>query len=254
LTNRDERRSIDEEDDSYHSKGVLRIAAIIVFPFLILLAFYSSLNVTATNGPIFANFTGFNNLFSRPTINFSETTLPFGNQSSFENASFPVLLPQIPIPSSVLITIILLLFFVVSISVLLNLRRQNSSQVAEFDSDTELQKERSDVADILDRTILELRQGGEYRQTVLECYRKICDILEFKSKINGISLTAREFEVLVSSRLKLDSPYLSQITDVFEVARYSRLEISRAEADTAIDCLSNLSLLLRDTRNTSFKG
>ena len=253
LTNRDAGRFIGRKHDSYF-KTLSKIAAIIAFPFLILLAFYSSLNVTATDGPIFGNFTELNSFFSRPTINFSETTLYFGNQSSLQNASFPAILPQISIQGSILIAIILLLFLAVSSSILLNLRRNNSSQVEGFDSVAELQKQRSDIADILDRTILELRQGEEYRRTVLQCYMKICEILELRSKIDGTALTAREFEVLVSSRLKLDTPYLSQITDVFEVARYSRLEISKSEADTAIDCLSNLSQLLRDTGSISNEG
>ena len=229
----------------------MRLVAIIAFPILILLAFYASLNVTATNGPIFANLSGLNNLFSRPGFNISETTLALVNQSSFQNASFPVLLPQISLPAGFIIAIILAMFFLVSMSVLLNLRRQNSTLIDGFDGESELQKERERVADILDLTISELRHGEEYRQTVLECYRKICEILESKTEIDGTSLTAREFEVIVSSRLKLETPYLSQITDVFEVARYSQLLISKSMAEAAIDCLSNLSSLLRETENVS---
>ncbi len=119
-----------------------------------------------------------------------------------------------------------------------------------FDSD-ELEKQRNEVANILDQTVSDLRRGGEYRQTVLECYRKICEILESRSKIDGSLLTAREFEAAVSTRLKLNSPYLTQITSIFEDARYSVHEISEQEADTAIDCLTHLSSALRESDPTT---
>ncbi len=187
------------------------------------------------------------------TVNTTQYTQFLVNVSSVQNQSFPNVFPSISIPPSVLITIIIVVLIVVSLSVVLNTRRQTAAS-AEFENEAELEKQRGEVADILDRTASELRQGGEYRRSVLECYRRICEILESKSKIDARPLTAREFESSVSFRLKLDTPYLSQITDIFEIARYSPHEISKADADAAINCLTNLSSVLREIKNSSDEG
>jgi len=101
----------------------------------------------------------------------------------------------------------------------------------------------------LDDAVSQLVRGNEYRRTVLECYRKISEVLEAKSAIDGKPLTAREFEKKVSSSLKLSTPYLSEVTDIFEIARYSNKEISKADADFAIESLTKLSSVLRDVNS-----
>ena len=209
-----------------------------------MIAFNASLNVTATNGPLFPNAGGLGGVYFTSTGNISSTTFVLLNESSFQNSSFPDILPQIP--ESLIIILILIVFVGVSLAVVINTRRRTFARTPGFDSD-ELEKQRNEVANILDQTVSDLRRGGEYRQTVLECYRKICEILESRSKIDGSLLTAREFEAAVSTRLKLNSPYLTQITSIFEDARYSVHEISEKEADTAIDCLTHLSSALRES-------
>ena len=50
-------------------------------------------------------------------------------------------------------------------------------------------------------------------------------MLEKRSTIEGRTLTAREFRGLVSKALELNStPYLDQVTELFEKARYSENE------------------------------
>jgi hypothetical protein len=225
-------------------RSFLVLAAIIVLPLLVLTAFYSSLNVTATNGPIFPGFGfpgGTGNQTNRLEINITAT----GNSSIPASQIYPNIFPNISVPSYLLSAIVAILMTLVGAVIILNLRIRGPSMATGFDDEGELDKDRRDVADVLDRAALELRKGGEYRETVLECYRRICSILETKSKIDGDALTAREFEVAVSGRLKFNSPYLSQITDIFEIARYSDQNISQEQADRAIDCLSRLSAALR---------
>jgi len=221
---------------------ILKLAVIIAFPLFVVIAFYASLNVTATNGPLFPNAGGPGGVYFTSTGNVSSTTFILLNETSFQNSSFPNILPQIP--ESLIIILILAVFAGVSLVVLMNTRRGTIALATGFDVE-ELEKQRNEVANILDQTVSHLRWGGEYRQTVLECYRKICEILESMSKIDGRLLTAREFEAAVGDRLKLKSPYLSQITDIFEDARYSVHEISEREADVAIECLTHLSSALR---------
>ncbi len=222
----------------------MKLAAIIVFPFLVLIAFFASLNVSATNGPLFPNVGGFGGLYFTTSSNLSSTTFIVLNESSVQNSSFPNLFPQIP--ESLLILLILVIFAGTSLAVISSTRRRNISLAGGFEEGT-VEDQRKQVATILEQTVLDLRGGGEYRETVLECYRKISELLEAWSKIDGRLLTAREFEAALSDRLKFKSPYLTQITMIFEDARYSTHEISEREADLAINCLTQLSTALRSS-------
>ena len=214
---------------------------------MVVVAFYSSLNVSTTNGPLLPNIGGVGGFYFTSTGNSSLTTFIALNITSVQNSSFPNLFPQIP--ESALVFLILILFAGTSLAVILTTRRRNVTLATGFE-EGELSEQRREVANIFDQTISNLRGGGEYRRTVLECYRRICEILESRSKIDGRLLTAREFEETLGDRLKFSSPYLAQITQIFEDARYSTHEITGREADTAIDCLTHLSSALRDTSST----
>ena len=79
-------------------------------------------------------------------------------------------------------------------------------------------------------------------------YKLIAELLEERSDVDGKVLTAREFKKRVSEKLKIDSPYLAQVTELFEVARYSvQEEITVEQAQQAAICLSNLSAPLKET-------
>ncbi len=109
----------------------------------------------------------------------------------------------------------------------------------------ELINEREKVAAILDETVSKLSLGSNYRDTVLKCYKLIAETLEEKSSINGKALTANEFREIVSQKLKFDSEHLRRVTSLFEIARYSKSEITRENANEAMECLSTLSSELR---------
>jgi hypothetical protein len=225
-------------------------AASVAFPVLVVLAFSASLNVRATGGSLFPNFGAVGGPSSG---NVSQITLITINMTSIQNGSFPNLLP-VSVPTGFLALVILVVLVAVSLSIVANYRRENTLTTSGFESDAWLEEKRNEVAQALDRAVSSLKQGSEYRQTVLECYRQICEILEARSKVDGTSLTPREFSSTVVARLKLNSPYLPQITEIFEVARYSSHEISQADADIAIDCLSNLSAALRDAGSPAKKS
>ncbi len=222
------------------------IVAILAFPIAVLFAFYSSLNVVATNAPLFnfLNLGSPSGIYFTATINNTITSIEL-NASAIQNSpQFPNFFPSISVPSAYLVAIIVIVFFIVGLAVVRNVRRQNS--VTGFDGAKDLESQRIEVANALDDAVSELRRGNEYRRTVLECYRRISELLEAKSSIDGRPLTAREFEKTVSTSLKLDTPYLSQVTEIFEIARYSLKEISKEDADLAIESLSNLSSVLRE--------
>jgi hypothetical protein len=233
-----------EEKNGGPVKRVLMLASIAALPIVVLLAFYASLNVTASDALLLPNFglpKGLGNLTARYTLNYTT-----GANASYPSSEpIPSIFPTVTIPPYFLTALIIVVLVIISVFLIRSVRMQ-SAVVSEFSEEDYIEKQRNEVADILDKAVFQLRQGQEYRQTVLECYRRICEILEDRSKIDGRPLTAREFETSVSALLKLNSVYLSRITDIFELARYSRHEISKDEADGAIDCLTNLSAEMRD--------
>jgi hypothetical protein len=252
LNSADDKKSA-PEDANANSRGVWRsqsvkisaVIAILAFPIFVLFAYYSSLKVVASNAPLFKFFNpgSPNNLYITSTANYSQITIVLNTSAIQNTQQFPNFLPSISIPEAYIIGAIVIAFLIVGITVVRNVRRQNS--VSSFDAEDYLEKQRDQIAKLLDDTISELKHGDECRRTILECYRRISELLEAKSSINGKSLTAREFEKKVSTSLKLESPYLEQVTEIFEIARYSQKELSKADADAAIDSLSNLSIALR---------
>ncbi len=140
----------------------------------------------------------------------------------------------------------LLIVILIASSIGVAFRATKKQRLRSFSyNEDETRKDREQVARVLDAAVFQLRQGSSYRDAVLECYREISEILEEKLALKGEMFTAREFEEIVSRILKLDSPYLSEVTGLFEVARYSQIEVTKIEADHASKCLSNLSNLLK---------
>jgi hypothetical protein len=220
-------------------KSVLILILVAVFPVLILTAFYSSLNVAATNSPLFkfGNFGQSSNNVLLTTTNNTIFSFTENNTSLFNqpNNSFPSL-PAIP--ANFIIILIILAFLVVGFGLVRNLQRQNS--LSGFDLSEDAKTKRAEIVAALDTALSQLGRGGEYRETILECYRKISQIIETKAAFDGSSFTPREFKKIASERLQLQSYYLSEVTDLFELARYSQHGITEDEAQSAIACFTNL--------------
>jgi hypothetical protein len=234
---------------SANRKLLALVLSIVILPLLVVSAFYASLAVVPTYSPLFHfNFTfpandNTLNLSSVITTNSNGTfTLYFLNGTLVQQNS-PQLFPTIP--SSYLTFFAIVLFAVAALGLVYNIRvsRRRNLEFAPLEEEEE--RERQEIARILDLTISKLREGEEYRKTVLECYKQICDMLEKRSTIEGQTLTAREFKELVSKALELNTPYLEQATELFEKARYSEGEVKKSEAEAAIACLENLSATLK---------
>jgi len=227
-------------------KTIIVILALVVFPFLIMSAFNAAPQISPVVIPF--NFNPFGNGSGPPighgTTNITRISLETSFQSSPNHfPSFSVPFPQIPFLTiwEFLLIIVLIVSVIGVVVRTTSARRIRSFPLVEDDE----QKDREDVARVLDAAIAQLKKGFGYRETVLECYRQISEILERKSMVEGKMLTAREFRDTVSRKLNLVSSYLDEATDLFEVARYSRMEITKIEAVHASECLSNLSNLLK---------
>lgn len=212
-----------------------------MLPILILAAFHGASTIVVSNAPLFRFENGApSNGLNQSNIGARNENYTGSNISATSMNLNP--LPSLNLPTvspDEVIAMILVVFAVVTFGVVRNLR-YSRRVVLGFEAEEQM-KERAAVAKVLDDAVDKLRLGGEYRMTVLQCYRLISEILEKKSSIQGSTLTAREFKELVSKRLGLDNPHLSEATELFEVARYSEHEITEEEAKRAIECLSSLS-------------
>lgn len=101
-------------------------------------------------------------------------------------------------------------------------------------------EEKPTIEDIATQTISRLKTEGDYRKTVIDCYKQMCDWLDQKGVKKGTYQTPREFALATRSHLKMSPGSLYELTQVFEKARYSPHEISSEDRDKAIKFLSEI--------------
>ena len=91
----------------------------------------------------------------------------------------------------------------------------------------------------------ELREAGDYRRTILECYRRLCVIFDSRGDKAHHQLTARELQELMVRQFNWAEKPISQLTMLFEEARYSQHQISIDMKDRAIDAVNEIEDPLR---------
>ena len=97
------------------------------------------------------------------------------------------------------------------------------------------------ISDVLSKTVRALSGGSDYRTAILNCYRSICEVLSRNEETDSSKLTAREFEALVTSTVKVDRENLHEATLLFEKARYSIDPVYDEDAKRAEECLRRLN-------------
>jgi hypothetical protein len=221
-------------------RNLVLLLVLIAFPLLVIVAYLSSL----------AALPGLGNLQqpSPPPLGNNNSSPSESRTSSINGTLLPT--PTGAghgIPASLVAESLAILAVLLTVYIVVRVVR-NRARELQFESQVDVltEKRRKEVSEILDAAASELALGSDYRQAVLRCYKLIAEVLEEDSKIDGRTLTAREFRRRVSEKLKLDSPYLSRATELFEVARYSTEEIGRSQALEAAECLSNLSRSLKE--------
>ncbi|MCL4355562.1 MAG: DUF4129 domain-containing protein [Nitrososphaerota archaeon] len=110
------------------------------------------------------------------------------------------------------------------------------------------------ISDVLSRAVHALRGGSDYRTTILNCYRAICEILSRDEETDSSKLTAREFEALVTSRVAVDRQNLHDATLLFEKARYSIDPVYDEDAKRAETCLRRLNDEVQHSGSKSIIG
>ncbi len=108
-------------------------------------------------------------------------------------------------------------------------------------------EEEKDVKDMvsatLDRTVDDLYSGKDVRSTIIRCYQQMCYALEDTGVSNAESMTPREFIRLSIKKLDVSKKTLSEMTGMFEEARYSVHDIGE---DMRQRALRDLNLLKKE--------
>ena len=89
-----------------------------------------------------------------------------------------------------------------------------------------------------------LRNNTEYEETILKCYRQMCNVLSGRGFIIASEQTAREFASTVSQKLSLGNDAVNGLTFLFEEARYSAHIISDDKRRMAVNELGSLEKAL----------
>jgi len=96
------------------------------------------------------------------------------------------------------------------------------------------------IQDIATHTITDLKSDGNYRKSVLKCYKEMCSWLSRQGVQKGSFQTPREFAMATKNFLRISPEGLYTLTQIFEKARYSKHEIDINDRDKAIKCLNEI--------------
>ena len=101
-------------------------------------------------------------------------------------------------------------------------------------------KEIETIEEIATQTIDRLKTEKNHRQTVIDCYKKLCHWMANNGVKKGSYQTPREFAMASKKYFKMSPQSLYALTQIFEKARYSTHEISSEDKENAITYLSEI--------------
>ena len=96
------------------------------------------------------------------------------------------------------------------------------------------------LEEIIAQTLSRLQTEKDHKKTVLDCYKKMCELLSKKGVIKDTAQTPREFALVAKEYLTVPPECLYDLTKMFEKARYSNHEISENDREKTIQCLSQI--------------
>ncbi|MEF8832425.1 MAG: DUF4129 domain-containing protein [Candidatus Thermoplasmatota archaeon] len=110
-------------------------------------------------------------------------------------------------------------------------------------------KEENELEDQLSSTVdsamTKLREGKDIHSTILRCYQRMCFTLEKEGAKNFEFMTPREFEKQAIRTLDVSTSKISEIREVFELAKYSGYQLGEEDRDKALTALKDLRKELR---------
>ena len=99
---------------------------------------------------------------------------------------------------------------------------------------------RIEASKVIQKAAMSLKLTGDYRETILNCYRQMCNVLSERGFGIEPTQTASEFAHSVSIRLGLGGSAVNGLTFLFEEARYSNHQIDDSRRAEAINQLETL--------------
>jgi hypothetical protein len=103
---------------------------------------------------------------------------------------------------------------------------------------------RLEARKVVQTAMMDLKLSKDYRETILNCYRRMCFVLSSRGFNIRPQETASEFSDEVSRKLELGGEAVKGLTVLFEQARYSDHEINDQQRGMAISRLECLERLL----------
>ncbi len=113
----------------------------------------------------------------------------------------------------------------------------NGAKIEEKKKEDEIEESLSST---LDKAIDELHEGEEIRSTIIRCYREMSHILETSGAQNDDFKTPREFKDETIKKIPVQEEVISDITYLFEEARYSPHQLGENKRDRALQHLEKL--------------
>jgi hypothetical protein len=104
---------------------------------------------------------------------------------------------------------------------------------------------KEELTEMIECKITDLKGGSDPRSAILEVYRQMHSFLAGMGASDRSHWTVREFERRARDALSIKERTITDITSLFEEAKYSRHEMGERERRTAVELLENL---VRDIR------
>ncbi|MBS3781330.1 MAG: DUF4129 domain-containing protein [Candidatus Thermoplasmatota archaeon] len=92
----------------------------------------------------------------------------------------------------------------------------------------------------LDRAITDIDEGEDIRSTIMKSYHEMSRLLEDEGAKNDDSMTPREFKAEIIQKIPAAENLVSDITFLFEEARYSPHELEERDKKQVIQQLEEL--------------
>ncbi len=96
------------------------------------------------------------------------------------------------------------------------------------------------LSSTLDKAITEIGKGGDVRSTIINSYHEMTKVLEEKGAENDDYMTPREFKDQIIKKIPNAEDFVSNITFLFEEARYSPHELEEKNKKEVIRYLEKL--------------
>lgn len=107
-----------------------------------------------------------------------------------------------------------------------------------------------ELADLTKRYAQELRYGAPVHETILRCYREMCQLLSERFHLEiSRAMTAREFEQRLA-QLGILEEHISRLSRLFEWARYSPAHPSPEQEHEALQLLEEISRIYGNRRES----